>query len=246
MDRSVYFNIAKKVHPDRNPDLPDAVSKMQEVNKFKNNPDMLLKLAKHWGLNLDGSFNERKFDEKAEEFKERVFRAVVGAIVKHVYPYRRRYRVIHGVIIKVRDIQKGKFKGAKEFTVYNFATREIWKTKSFDENPFSRIVGMAEVADVNMGIEADQRAKALKVEQAQFRQENADAHFVRLELRQNKNYDGMNVRVQYRTKWMNFFWANLVRTTGKSVFVWDDVLGKQKRIDIAKVVTIAQSVNVVA
>ena len=56
-DKSLYREIAKQVHPDMTNSEFASGSKMREVIANKNNPHVLLNLARQWGLNLNGAFD---------------------------------------------------------------------------------------------------------------------------------------------------------------------------------------------
>ena len=125
-DKSLFRKIAKQVHPDMSVGS-DATSgdRMCQAIKFKNDPDMLVRLARKWGLNIDGSFDKKAFNERSEAFKQRVFDAVVGAIIEHTITYKKKLFMVHGVIVNKRKITRGHYKNATEFKIYNFRDNSI-------------------------------------------------------------------------------------------------------------------------
>ena len=146
---SVYTDLARKVHPDIS-NIPDATKKMQEVNKYKNNPSILLSLAKKWGLSLDGkNFDNSKFEKRSTEYSNRVYEAVVGAIISTTLRRSNRTINVRGVITKVRLIKRGKHTGATEYTIYNFANGTFYKYTTVRK---PNIVGMADDRDIEIGV----------------------------------------------------------------------------------------------
>lgn len=228
---SLYRSLAKKVHPDFNGGGAEFTRKMQEVNRFKNDPEMLLKLARQWGLNIDGTFDHDYFDRKSEKFKNKVYDAVVGAIVRRTFQRGRYIYDIRGVIIKIRDIKKGKLRGGKEFFVYNFLTEKIWSFKTIDPNPFT-VVGMADSNDVQRGVDRLTHAKEIQKAKRKSSQELADARFSELGLKKNYNYEknGLHVEVS-----ISGWFAKLIRTTAKCVYVKFSYSDKIRRFNISKV-----------
>lgn len=234
----LYTDIAKQVHPDVS-GISDATTKMQEVNKNKNNPDKLIELARKWGLSIDGKkFDETKFDRKADGYDQRVYEAVVGAIVTWASSNRRIGRV-RGVITNVRNITRGKFSGAKEYTVYNFATQGVVKIKCWDFTP--TLVGMADSADLEHGQKVVSDIKTQKKAVADAKQAYADDKMESLGLRKNYDYrdNGLKVLINYSNKQL---WKPLIRTTPKSAYVWESKWhvenGKQRRIDIKHILEV--------
>jgi len=217
-DKSLFRKIAKQVHPDMSVGS-DATSgdRMCQAIKFKNDPDMLVRLARKWGLNIDGSFNEKAFNERSEAFKQRVFDAVVGAIIEHTITYKKKLFMVHGVIVNKRKITRGHYKNATEFKIYNFRDNSILVLKSFNGQPFDKIMGMADEFQVNDGIEKIEQIRVKKKERAAIRQDRANDMFASLGLVANLMYRG-NFKVLVNYKY-GAKWENLERTTAKCVFL---------------------------
>jgi len=226
INRELYREISKQVHPDLNG--ADFTSKMQDVNKFKNNPDVLLRLAKQWGLNLNGSFDSSKFDSRANSYKDDVYSCVVGAIIRHSYIYKFSRKDIRGVITNIRTIKRGKYSGAKEFTVYNFIDRSIFKLKTRSDNPFIA-VGMAHEDDLAVGKMAIESVNERKRVMDIIRRDIANNRFNTLNIKPNTNYSGTEVRVLVNYKGGSK-WKILLRTTEKSAYVLEN--SGQRRIPI--------------
>lgn len=219
---AVYRDIAKMVHPDMNGGSSVATARMQEVNKFKNSPGILLRLAQQWGLKLNGSFDTNAFDRKASEFSQRVYNAVVGAIITDIkrYNFGRHVRTVRGVIIKVRSIKSGKHAGWKEWTVFDFTSGKPYLKRGRGDNPFTNIVGMADIKDFNMAVTAEKNDKDRRKIKAKTSQDTANKGFDRLGLKKNKKYgNGVEVLVKYRG---GSKWKELDRTTAKSVYVYEN------------------------
>ena len=216
-DKSIFREMAKKVHPDMSSEFASA-AKMREIIANKNRPHILLKLAQQWGLNLDGSFNKFAFDQKADGFARTVYEAVVGAIIRHTFTHKRRTKVLRGVIIGIRNITKGRLSGGYEFKIYDFENNDIWNMKTMETNPFT-IVGMADKDIVNEGQQKVEFNKSQKKTVAKIKQTNADNHFDRLGLKKNKRYDSMGYQVLIRYKGGISKWEDLIRTTPKSAYI---------------------------
>lgn len=237
MSNGVFRKLAKQVHPDLNGGSVEATKRMQEVLKFRNNPDMLLALARKWGLRIDGTFDSNAFDQKAEQTRqEQVFDAVVGAIVKHYFHRRNRLYFVRGVIVNIRKIKRGKFSGGREYTVYNFMDRSIVKLKSHRVNPFDSIVGYAHTDQLEDGKEQFRIAKEAKKRQEEYKQARANNQFIWLGLAKNLDYRDLNRQVLINYSY-GAVWRDLVRTTPKSVYV-DEGGQKPRRISIHKVLRV--------
>jgi curved DNA-binding protein CbpA len=228
---SLFRELAKQVHPDVNGGSVDANKMMQEVLANRNNENALRDLARRWGLRLDGSFDDAAFDAKsASERTERVFEAVVGAIVRYSFRYKRRLVGIRGVITGIRTIQKGKMAGAKEYTIYNFSDAKIWRHKSYNTPNFD-VVGLAHPDDLRIGQNRVQSIKEIKKENDKHRQNRANVAFVNLGLVRNKNYEFNNYKVYIS----GYGWRNLVRTTNRCVYFKTFYDSREKRASINKV-----------
>lgn len=217
-NKSLFRTIAKQVHPDMSV-TSDTTSgdRMCQAIKFKNDPDMLVRLARKWGLNIDGSFNERVFNERSESFKQRVFEAVVGAIIKHKVMSRKRPVTVRGVIVNKRTITRGHYKNATEFKVYSFIGGGILTLKTYNDQPFDEIMGMATKDQLNDGVEKVEQIKENKKITAVIKQDRANDKFASLGLVSNLMYRGnFEVLVDYRT---GARWETLERTTAKCVFL---------------------------
>lgn len=236
--KNLYRSLAKEVHPDFNGGGADFTRKMQEVNRFKNDPEMLLKLARQWGLNIDGTFDQDTFDRKSEEFKNAVYDAVVGAVIRHTFYRGRKVYNLRGVIVKVRDITKGKLQGGKEYSIYDFISERIWSFKTLNPKPFT-VVGMADSNDLQRGVECLGLVKEAKKEKVKASKERAVLGFSRIDLMQDFDYEkaGFNWKVEViinRSYWV----MNLVRTTAKCVYVRGNYSEKLHRVNVDKVVCV--------
>jgi len=217
-NKPLFRKIAKQVHPDLSVSS-DAASddRMCQALKHKNDPDMLVRLARKWGLNIDGTFDEKAFNERSKDFAKRVFDAVVGAIVFHRITYKKRLMVVRGVIVNKRSITRGHFKNATEYKVYNFVDGGIFVLKTFSRQPFDNIMGMADTEQLNNGIEKVNRIKENKKARAAYRQELANNNFASLGIISNYSYNGSyKVLVNYKD---GARWETLIRTTAKCVFI---------------------------
>lgn len=226
--RTLFRDIAKQVHPDVN-DRPDATKMMQEALKHKDNGNMLLRLAREWGLKLDGTFDEKAFNSKAN-FNEKVYHAVVGAIVVWTFRYKRKMRTVRGVIIRTRLVKKGKMRGFTEYTIYDFRTRQIWKTKAYGRNYDFNVVGKADDREVLVGIDAHKNIKRQKKRNQELRDNMAFRKFRSLGLMSQFDYEikGIEVLVNYKS---GPKWKKLIRTTKKCVYV-REAGGRTRRVNI--------------
>jgi len=231
---SLFRELAKQVHPDVNGSSVNANKMMQEVLANRNNESVLRDLARKWGLRLDGSFDDNAFNAKsASERTERVFEAVVGAIVRYSFRHKRHYMSIRGVITGIRTIQKGKMAGAKEYTIYNFSDAKVWKHKSYSTPNFD-IVGMADPDDLRIGQTRVERIKEINKDNNKYRQVQANARFGQLGLRTNKNYDGSSIRVYVS----GYGWRDLIRTTSRCAYFKALYSGDEKRANINRVLEV--------
>lgn len=229
--KNLFRQMAGQVHPDKSTISPHASgAKMREVLKHRNEPGVLLALARKWGLQLDGSFNTNTFDRNSSEA---IFKAVVGAIVKHQFTYRRGDRAIRGVIVNVRKITKGYRKGAFEYKLYDFKDGTIWTLKAYSDQPFDKIVGMADDTTLKQGKDKAESIVEGNKTIAKIKQARADDFFANLGLKKNKNYMGSGLRVLVEYKNDIYKWHVLIRTTPKSVYVPNG--NKERRIPIFSV-----------
>ena len=230
--KTLFRDIAKQVHPDVNGGTVNSTKMMQEAIKHRNNGDMLLNLARKWGLNINGSFDAKAFD--GHDFDEKVFDIVVGAIVKYGFQHNRKMKTIRGVLFNIRVITSGYLKGAKEYSIYDFATQVIWKHKSYDIPGF-KVVGMASPEDLQEGRDRQKRIKDIKKARNDYRGKTARIKFVALGLRSNKNYSGKEVLIEYRG---GEKWKKLIRTTPKCVFIEEYPYSKPRMVKIASVLDV--------
>jgi len=234
-DKSLFREMAKQVHPDMTNSEFASGSKMREVIANKNNPHVLLNLARHWGLDLNGAFDGFKFDRKANDFAQNVYETVVGAIIRHTIRYKRKIILVRGVIVGIREITKGYSRGGREFKIYDFASNQIWTMKSNNKTPFDKIVGMAEGSLVDDGLARFEQSKQYKKAVAKTKQVRADSNFERLGLQANKHYGSMSVYVKYKGGMVKK--ETLIRTTPKSAYVrCYGYKNNERRIPIASVV----------
>lgn len=236
-EKSLFREMAKKVHPDMGMGSEFASgAKMREVIANKNNPHVLLNLARQWGLNLNGTFDGSAFDRKASDFARNVYETVVGAIIRHTVRYRRKVQTVRGVIVGIREITKGYRRGGREFKVYDFESNQIWTMKTVSKEPFDQIVGMADKSVVNQGKEKFDHSKRVQKSIAKSKQDLADMHFQRLGLKKNKSYDFKGVDVLIRYKGGSEEWEQLTRTTPKSAYIrCYGYKNNERRINIASI-----------
>ena len=232
--KTLFRQMAGMVHPDKSTISPHASgAKMREVLKHRNEPEVLLALARKWGLQIDGSFDSNAFDRNSSTFASDVFEAVVGSIIKHNFTYKRGDSALHGVIVNVRKINKGYRKGAFEYKIYDFKDGTIWTLKSFEKQPFDRIVGTADSMTLKTGQDKVDRIKSGNKTIAKMKQERADDFFTRLKLKKNKNYMGFGLQVLIEYKNDIYKWHMLIKTTAKSVYIPSG--SKERRIPIHSV-----------
>ena len=232
-EQNLFRDIAKQVHPDLNGGSVNANEMMKEVIKNRNNGDVLLNLARKWGLKLNGSFDETAFDKRSNGFNEKVFKVVVGAIVKYGFRYKRGTKHVRGVITNIRPITRGHLKGAKEYTIYDFATQAIWKHKDYN-TPGYNVVGMASKDDLQLGLDRQQSIKDNKKAREMHRKDVARSKFQSIGIRPNKTYEfsDMMVLVNYKT---GPLWRKLIRTTAKCVFIEEYKYSKPRMVKIKSV-----------
>jgi hypothetical protein len=231
--KTLFRDIAKQVHPDLNGGTVNANKMMQEAIKHRNNGDMLLNLARKWGLNINGSFDEKVFNNRSKGFDRKVFDLVVGAIVNYGFIHKRKMKTIQGVLFKIRNITRGRLEGAKEYSIYDFRTQTIWKHKTFDKPRF-KVVGMASPDELQEGRDTQQRIKNNKKERDAYYNAKAKEKFRSVGIKPNKNYEfhDMMVLVNYKTGPQ---WKKLLRTTAKCAFVEEYKYHKPRMIKIRSI-----------
>jgi hypothetical protein len=205
--KSVFRKLAMEVHPDHG----GQADKFREIMKYKNDYQALCRLASKWGIVLDGIDTSASYQERLE--------AVVGALVRHTFTYKKDAKSLYGVIFKIRTIKKGYHRGAKEFSIFDLESGMIWKMKTYEKQPFNAVVGRADVSQLRAGEEKEKIHKERKKTINKIRQQNADNHFDRLGLASGKNYygKGYQIQVQYKNSFPK--WETLLRTTPKSAYI---------------------------
>jgi len=233
-NKDLFRQMANQVHPDKSTISPHASgAKMREVLKHRNEPEVLLVLARKWGLQLDGSFNTDTFDRNSSDFAQNVFEAVVGSIIKHNFTYSRAGKALHGVVVNIRTVTKGYRRGAFEYKIYDFADGTIWTLKSYEKQPFDKVVGTADGMTLKTGKDKVDRINAGNKAIKKMRQDRADDFFSKFGLKKNKNYMGSGLRVLIEYKDGYYRWHELIRTTPKSVYIPNG--HKPRRIPISSV-----------
>jgi len=238
MTASVLFRqVAKQIHPDLNNGDSRFNDMMRQAIENRNDTDVLLRLARQWGLNIDGSFNSDTFDTKAKDYSKRVYEAVVGAIIKWVVNYKRKSILVRGVITKVRPITKGKYQGAVEYSIYDFQRGNIWKTKAF-KHGFD-VIGMADDNQLEDAIIVQDRIKDSKKRRNEYYQDLADNQFRYIGLKGDKDYNGMGYWVYITDKRGYGDWWALDRTTKKCVYARR--YGNSKRFRVKDVINVKRT-----
>jgi len=204
--KDVFRTLAKETHPDHGGDA----DRFREVIKVKTDFDSLVNLANRWGIKID--------DIPSGPFRE-ALEAVVGAIVRHAFTYKKNQQELYGVIVNIRKITKGYRKGANEFKVFDLTSGQIWTLKTYEKQPFQAVVTMADVSQLNQGKEKIDRMKQYDKMKKLVKQSSADGHFDRIGLVKNQNYFNKNTHVMIEYKGGKCQWERLIRTTPKSVYV---------------------------
>jgi len=232
--KTLFRQMAGMVHPDKSTTSPHASgAKMREVLKYRNEPEVLLALARKWGLQIDGSFDSNAFDRNSSAFASDVFEAVVGSIIKHNFTYKKGDSALHGVVVSIRKITKGYRKGAFEYKIYDFKDGTVWTLKSYEKQPFDKIVGNADDMTLKTGQGEVDRINAGNKAVKKLRQDMADNSFTRIGLKKNKMYQGSGVYVLIAYKGDIYKWHELIRTTLKSVYILNGY--KERRIPVGSV-----------
>ncbi len=205
--KSLFRTLAFETHPDRGGDA----ARFREVVKVQTDFASLVTLANRWGIKIDGIPNTSAGRAALE--------AIVGAIIRHGFTYKRKSQVLYGVIVNIRTITKGYSKGAREFKIFDLRAGTIWTLKSREIQPFDEVVTMADISQLNEGQEKIERMKQFTKMKKLAKQNEADSHFDRIGLFPGKSYrhDGINVLVEYKGGKME--WETLLRTTPKSVYI---------------------------
>lgn len=223
--KTVFRTLAHEVHPDHGGNSAQFI----EIMKYRNDYDRLVALASKWGIKLDGIDTSKSYQENLE--------AVVGALIRHTFTYKRDAKSLYGVIFNIRKITKGYRKGAKEFKVFDLESGTIWTLKTYEKQPFNAVVGMADVSQLEAGKRVDDAIKTNKKHRAQIKQNLADQQFARLGLAKNKNYYSHRLEVLVRYRGDVTKWERLMRTTPKSVYIHCfGYKNDERRIPVASVI----------
>jgi len=232
--KTLFRQMAGMVHPDKATTSEHASgAKMREVLKHRNEPEVLLALARKWGLQLDGSFDSNAFDRNSSTFAGDVFEAVVGSIIKHNFTYKKGDSALHGVVVNIRKITKGYRKGAFEYKIYDFKDGTVWTLKSYEKQPFNKIVGNADESTLKTGQDKVDRINAGNKAVKKLRQDMADNTFASIGIKKNKSYQGSGVHVLVGYRGDVYKWHELIRTTAKSVYIPNGY--KERRIPVGSV-----------
>lgn len=214
MNKTLFRTIAKQVHPDMSSfSKHTSAERMRQVIKYKDNIDMLIKIAGQWNLDVDIN----KLNSKHENFKKEVFDTIVGALIKHTFVYRKKSLTIDGVIINIRLIKKGNFKNYIEYKIFDLKTKIIYIFKYNEKNPFSEVLGMADNNLMDHCLLLLNRNKNIKKQNKKRRQDNADQMFSRFNLLKNTNYKNHIIIIHFRQDGL-IRKRKLLRTTNKYLF----------------------------
>jgi len=233
---SLYRLLAKKVHPDLNGNSSITNELMKELNAAKNDNMKLMALAQKWGFDISSnSWNEKKFQEACGENsskeERRAIRIIIGTVVEYVYRKGWQDYYVKGVITKVRDITRGKWKGGKEFTIYDITSKTILKVKTFD--PTRIFTPLAISRDkVEEGLLVEKQIKEAEKRRKNFRNDMFKSIFESLGLEPSRDYSFHNLEVLVLDRW-GFRWLRLIKTTPQKVVVENN--GKRKYISVKKV-----------
>ena len=162
--KTVFRTLAKETHPDKGGDA----ERFKEVIKVKTDLGALKNLASKWGITIDGIENA-SYREALE--------AVVGAIIRHAFTYKKKQEELYGVIVNVRKVTKGYRKGAKEFKVFDLKSGQIWTLKTYEKQPFQAVVTMADISQLDQGQQKLDNIKKYTKMKNQVKQTQADVHF---------------------------------------------------------------------
>ena len=88
---TISFNKAiQMVHPDKNPHILDAGTKVREIMMYKKEPSMMYKLLKRWGLINDNSTTSPEPRKRKKHFLKNLF-TNYDYSNEDVFIYHRRY-----------------------------------------------------------------------------------------------------------------------------------------------------------
>lgn len=239
---SVYRQMAFCVHPDVSGNA-NATDMMKIVNMNKNNPVELIKLAAKWGLDIEIPSEYKTIFEQAKnsntghntfhrEESQRVYDAVVNAVVKWHYKYQFKWRIGHGIISKVRKIKKGKFAGYTEWTVLDLVSGKEKKIKRrwADGHPFI-VEKIADNELIDRAWKLINNNKEVAINRKEDKKKYYAAKFDEFGLKPNTDYTGYNYKVElnYRSGYRS---EKLIRTTNFCVYHFCETLGRERRTDL--------------
>jgi hypothetical protein len=216
----LFKKIAKQVHPDLNGGDSRFNGMMREALNHRNDVDVLIRLARKWGIDIGESLNNR---ESSNTYNDQVFRAIIGAIVNMSFSYKRKNRKVTGVITDIKSIRSKGYSGIKEYSVYDAITGSVWKVKS--NQPTFRVVGMASDSQLRLALEGhrainDSKQRSRRQPPVKRKSSTSTNTFGgnSFNLRPNRNYRGEGYRVMYETA-KGLKYGNVLRTTAKCVVV---------------------------
>jgi len=220
MNTMDFNTLIKKVHPDLNPNIEDAGSKISEVMKNRNNPNMLFYLAQKWGL-VGGNKKSEKEDVND------------GFVIGNMFLFDGKF---YGVVVEVTDGQ-GRRKGQKKVycvkqgtnrIIYFFVPHENYKLNNITYQAKASPSLMSKVNKVYLSyIQQKENFKQAKDNYKKQKEES-----VQEELRPNTKYWDSGVYIYTRTKGGPY---RVTRTTSKMVFYYDEREGKERSVRMSSV-----------
>lgn len=233
-----FKELVKMIHPDLNPEIQDAGTKMAQAKRHRDNPSILFDLAVRWGLikgqssgttgRTHRTSNRTTYDTYDNDL---VFTCGNEVIIRH------RRRNIIGIITEIVN-GKGKRKGHYKVFVADITSNRIYHffLTNLNVSSVGGIRVMRKASDFHMESARKsysrycdylERKKEVKKERKRRNEERT-----KQDLDPNTNYWHKNVWVSAITlKWM----VRVTRTTTKRVYYWDYSQKKERFVNMSSV-----------
>lgn len=242
MSGSINFReLVREIHPDLNPNVTDPGLKMAEAVRFKNNPEMLFRLAVRWGLREapSGFTNTGATWNTGPDFtagSDGVRHYQSGMVV-----------LFRDTINIVYDIEEGNGNKYPRVCVFCPSRNKLYYFRmrdwTFREKRWMPVLRNATEQEMRMAMDRADMFNRAKEEAKQARQEMRNRRAERAMdqgLTPNTNFEGQNVMAFVRTVGR---YVQVIRTTAKCVYYWDNWQNKERRANLSSVLGVNVNIH---
>jgi hypothetical protein len=254
---NLYKYLVMIVHPDRNPNDPLATKKTQDVNFNKNNPDVLIALAKVWGLPIaiegdspytstpdprrntttrnpfEGTSNTGRsnFDNFRDMFNQRVRENSTNRFKPSVQDVIFIRSLGKCYVVSIEPITSGKFSGGTKYHIFSTLKNTFYqyKTTSGVIAGVDNRMGTFPMSELTRLNEMFLEQYGRRLNKNGVRPIDIKTQFSKVGLEQYRNYNGSKkVRI---VGWSGVY--DVIKTTEKCVYI--NYCGTSTRKSIDKV-----------